>query len=234
MFAVPKHDKSQARFVVNLKPRNENSVRFASPIPDMKDVRNRFASHRYRSKLDFKAAYEQVRLVPESVPLSGFVTPNGTFVSHVMQQGDANAPETMHRVCYLMFSKGIGRFLDAFYDDVLIYSNTRRAHLRYLAIVFATLRHYKFYLARSKVEFLSPSLEALGAIVNDAGIHVVPEKWEMVRRWPVPRNPKDILRFMGTVQWMGDHLPRLNEIAAPLTRLTGNVKWNWTPACQFA
>ncbi|GAA5920190.1 hypothetical protein JCM5296_004335 [Sporobolomyces johnsonii] len=234
MFAVPKHDRSQARFVINLKPRNENTVRVATPLPDMKDVRNRFASHRFRSKIDFKAAYEQVRLTPESVPLSGFVTPNGTFVSYVMQQGDANAPDTMHKVCYMMFSKVIGRFLDSFYDDVLIYSDTRRAHLRYLEIVFTTLRHYRFYLARSKAELLAPRIEALGAVVDDDGIHVMADKWDMVRRWPVPKNPKDILRFMGTIQWMADHLPRLSEIAAPLTRLTGKVNWHWTAACQHS
>ncbi|GAA5920684.1 hypothetical protein JCM5296_000876, partial [Sporobolomyces johnsonii] len=234
MFAVPKHDKSQARFVVNLKPRNENTVPLASPIPDMKDVRHRVASHPFRSKLDFKNAYEQIRLEPDSVPLSGFVTSNGTFISHVMQQGDRNAPDTMHRVCYMMFSKAIGRFLDIFYDDVLIYSRTRRAHLRYLDIVFTTLRHYKFFLSRSKVEFLVPRMEALGAVIDDDGIHVVEEKWEMVKRWPTPKSPKDVLRFMGTVQWLGDHLPRLNEIAAPLTRLTGKTDWAWTPACEFA
>ncbi|GAA5881102.1 hypothetical protein JCM16303_004680 [Sporobolomyces ruberrimus] len=234
MFSVPKHDKSQARFVINLKPRNENTVRVASPLPDMKNVRSRFASHRFRSKLDFKAAYEQVRLTPESVPLSGFITPNGTFVSYGMQQSDANAPATMHKVCYLMFSKMLGRFLDAFYDDVLVYSNTRRAHLRHLEIVFGTLRHYKFYLARSKAELFASCLEALGAIVDDEGIHVVPEKWEMIQRWPTPRSPKDILRFMGTVQWMGDHLEQLSEVAAPLHHLTGKVQWNWSPACQLS
>ncbi|GAA5881305.1 hypothetical protein JCM1840_002260 [Sporobolomyces johnsonii] len=234
MFAVPKHDKSQARFVVNLKPRNENTVPLASPIPDMKDVQHRVASHPFRSKLDFKNAYEQIRLEPDSVPLSGFVTSNGTFISHVMQQGDRNAPDTMHRVCYMMFLKAIGRFLDIFYDDVLIYSRTRRAHLRYLDIVFTTLRHYKFFLSRSKVEFLVPRMEALGAVIDDDGIHVVEEKWEMVKCWPTPKSPKDVLRFMGTVQWLGDHLPRLNEIAAPLTRLTGKTDWAWTPACEFA
>ncbi|GAA5944073.1 hypothetical protein JCM1841_001868 [Sporobolomyces salmonicolor] len=61
----------------------------------MKDVCSRFASHRYCSKIDFKAAYEQARLVPELVPFSSFVTPNGAFASNVMQQGDVNAPKTM-------------------------------------------------------------------------------------------------------------------------------------------
>ena len=234
MFAVPKHDRSQARFVVNLKPRNDNTVPLGSPIPDMVQVRHRLARAPFRSKLDFKNAYEQVRLEPESVPHSGFITPSGTFVSRVMQQGDRNAPETMHRVCYMMFERAIGRFLDVFYDDVFVYSFTRRAHLRYLEIIFATLRHFKFYLSRSKVEFMSAKLEVLGVIVTDEGLEVVPEKWEAIQRWPTPKCPKDILRFMGTIRWMGDHLPRVSEIAAPLTALTGKVDWNWTPSCDFA
>ncbi|GAA5897884.1 hypothetical protein JCM5296_004960 [Sporobolomyces johnsonii] len=200
----------------------------------MRTVRANLASHPIRSKLDFKKAYEQIRLTPESVDLSGFVTKNGTFVSRVMQQGDCNAPDTMHRVCYMMFSKAMGRFLDTFYDDIFVYSHTRRAHLRYLEIVFTTLRHYKFYLADDKVELMTPRLEALGAIVSDDGIEVDPSRWDSVRNWPVPANPKDVLRFMGVVQWMGDHLPHLNELASPLTRLTGKVDWDWSPACQAA
>jgi hypothetical protein len=234
MFAVPKHDRTQARFVVNLKPRNDNTVPLGSPIPDMVQVRHRLARAPFRSKLDFKNAYEQVRLEPDSVSHSGFITPSGTFVSRVMQQGDRNAPETMHRVCYMMFERAIGRFLDVFYDDVFVYSFTRRAHLRYLGIIFGTLRHFKFYLSRSKVEFMSAKLEVLGVIVTDEGLEVVPEKWEAIQRWPTPKCPKDILRFMGTIRWMGDHLPRISEIAAPLTALTGKVDWNWTPSCDFA
>ncbi|GAA5974795.1 hypothetical protein JCM11641_007267 [Rhodosporidiobolus odoratus] len=173
MFAVPKHDRSQARFVINLKPRNANTRKRVSPIPDMKAVRFRVASRRYRSKLDFKNAYEQIRLILE-------------------------------------------------------------AHLRYLEVTFQTLRHYKFFLSKTKVDLLAPRLEALGAIIDDNGISVDPSKMDAIRQWPVPRNPKDILRFMGTAQWLSDHLPHLKEMAAPLTRLTSRVDWEWTPACDLA
>ncbi|GAA5974657.1 hypothetical protein JCM11641_007043 [Rhodosporidiobolus odoratus] len=234
MFSVPKHDPSEARFVINLKPRNANTRRRISPIPDMKGVRSRLAAHRYRTKLDFKNAYEQIRLTLESVAKSGFVTPSGTFVSRVMQQGDTNAPDTMHRVCAMMFEKAMGRFLDVFYDDVFIYSHTRRAHLRYLEIVLTTLRHYRFFLSRSKLDLLSPSLKALGCIIDDTGVSVDPVQWDLVKNWPVPRSKKDVMRFSGTVQWMGDHLPHLNELMAPISRLTGSVDWNWSPACQAA
>ncbi|GAA5885381.1 hypothetical protein JCM3774_004861 [Rhodotorula dairenensis] len=188
MFAVPKHDRTQARFVINLKPRNENTAKAASPIPDMKAVRYRLASHPYRSKLDFKNAYEQA----------------------------------------------IGRFLDVFFDDVFVYSLTRRDHVRHLEIVFGTLRHYQFFLSRSKVEFFSPKLEVLGMVVDDDGLHVSQDKLEMIRNWPTPRTPKDILRFQGVMGWMRDHFPRLQEVMAPLSRLTGKVPWDWSPACELA
>ncbi|GAA5994452.1 hypothetical protein JCM11641_004573 [Rhodosporidiobolus odoratus] len=234
MFAVPKHDPSQARFVINLKPRNANTFKRISPIPDMKGVRSNIASHKRRTKLDFKAAYEPIRLEPDSVPFSGFVTPTGTYVSRVLQQGDTNAPDTMHRVCNLMFSKLLGRGVDVFYDDVFVYSQTYRARLTLLEIFLTTLRHYRFFLSRNKVDFFASRLEALGSIITDEGIEVDPKKWDAVPEWPVPRNVKDVLRFMGTVQWMSDHLPCLSEIAAPITQLTGKVDWHWSPACDAA
>ncbi|GAA5981118.1 hypothetical protein JCM11641_003119 [Rhodosporidiobolus odoratus] len=234
MFSVPKHDPSEARFVINLKPRKANTRKRISPIPDMKGVRSRLGAHRYQTKLDFKNAYEQIRLALKSVAKSGFVTPSGTFVSRVMQQGDTNAPDTMHCVCAMRFEKAVGRFLDVFYDDVFIYFHTRRAHLRYLEIVLTSLRHYRFFLSRSKVDLMAPSLKALGCIIDDTGVSVDPSQWDSVQNWPVPRNKKDIMRFSGTVQWMSDHLPHLNELMAPISRLTGSVDWNWSPACQAA
>ncbi|GAA5994050.1 hypothetical protein JCM11641_000614 [Rhodosporidiobolus odoratus] len=104
----------------------------------------------------------------------------------------------MHRVCAMMFEKALGRFLDVFYDDVFIYSHTRRAHLRYLEIVLTSLRHYRFFLSRTKVESMAPSLKALGCIMDDAGVSVDPTQWDSVKNWPVPRNKKDIMRFSGT------------------------------------
>lgn len=119
----------------------------------------------------------------------------------------------------------MGRFLHTFYDDIFVYSHTRRAHLRYLRIVFQTLRHYKFYLAKDKVELMTERMEALGAVVSGDGIEVEPQRWCSIASWPTPTCPKDILRFMGVCQWMSDHLPHLNELAAPLSRLTGKVGW---------
>lgn len=51
MFAVPKHNQTQAHFLINLEPQNENTVKVkvGSPIPDMKTGCYRIASHLYHS-----------------------------------------------------------------------------------------------------------------------------------------------------------------------------------------
>lgn len=126
----------------------------------------------------------------------------------------------MHHVCYMMFERAIGRFLDL-YDDVFVSSFTRCAHVRYLKIIFATPRHCKFYLLQSRVDFISAQLEVLSMIVMDDSLEVVPEKWEAIQKWPTPKCPKDVLQFMWTIRWMGDHLPRISKITTPFTALTG-------------
>lgn len=234
LFAIPKKEAGKARFVINLKPRNANTRKMRTPIPDMRSLRVEVASSPYRSKVDFTAAFEQVRVVPQSVKDTGFTTQTGTFTSKVMQFGDTNAPDTLNQTTHMMFQP-CAKFLKIFFDDVHLHSLTRRAHLRHIRIMLMTLRWYRFYLGKNKSEWFTKSMLSLGSVISDKGIDVDPDKWNKVIDWPTPRSRKDILRFMGTVNWMRDHLPHLATLAEPLTRLTRlQVPWSWGPHEQRA
>ena len=50
--------------------------------------------------------------------------PDGNMVSHVVQQGDCNMPATYQALMNHLFSPYIGRFMDVYLDDIIIYSNT--------------------------------------------------------------------------------------------------------------
>lgn len=68
--------------------------------------------------------YEQVRVEPKDVPQNGLKTIAGTVLSRVMLQGDTNAPETLHRLMHAIFLRYIGRWLNFFFDDVTIGTET--------------------------------------------------------------------------------------------------------------
>ncbi|SGY18664.1 BQ5605_C054g12629 [Microbotryum silenes-dioicae] len=199
-----------------------------SPIPDMQTVRADVARSPFRSKVDVAAAFEQVRVVPRDVSKTRFATVTGTYTSHVMQFGDTNAPNTLNLVTNMMFHP-CAEFLKIFFDVIHLHSPTRCAHLRHIRILLTTLRHYRFYLGRGRTEWFSLQLDSLGAVITDNGIAVNPSKWERIKNWPRPRNILDVQRFMGTINWMRDHLPQLSTILAPITRLTSkSVTWVWT------
>ncbi|SDA03630.1 BZ3500_MvSof-1268-A1-R1_C139g00747 [Microbotryum saponariae] len=205
-----------ARFVIDLRARNSNTVKRFSPIPDMTNVR-----------------YE-VRVIPEHVDRTGFATVTGTYTSRVMQFGDTNAPNTLNLLTSAMFQPCLP-FAKIFFDDVHVHSDTRRAHLRHIKILLMTLRHYRFYLGSKKSEWFSKSLDSLGTIISDVGIEVDPAKWVRIRQWPIPCNKTDVQRFLGTVNWMRDHLPHLSKILEPITALMAqSTSWRWNEREQQA
>lgn len=133
MMYIPKPGKAgepaKLRTVIDLRARNDNMKKMASPLPDIDGIMRRVAARKYRSVLDLKDAYEQVRIVPEDVWKTAFATPNGNMVSHVLQQGDANAPATYQTLMNHIFSPYIGKFMDVYLDDIVIYSSSLREHL---------------------------------------------------------------------------------------------------------
>jgi hypothetical protein len=222
-FVVPKKDPTQGRLVVDLRERNANTVRDESPLPDMRAIRERVARHKYRSQFDFTKSYNQIRIEPDSVKHSAFKLPFGTFGSNVVHMGDLNAPATLHRLLFTMFRHHIGKFVDVFFDNVFVYSDDAREHVRHVRTVLDILRTHRFFLNPGDVELFSSEMVALGALINDQGILVEDKRIDKIRDWPVPKSKQDIMRFMGTVQWISDHYPYLAIVAAPLTELTGDI-----------
>ena len=112
--------------VVDLQERNSNTRKLTSPLPNMEGMLRRTASKPFRTALDLKNTYEQIRIIPEHVERSAVTTPDGNMVSQVIQQEDCNAPATYQTLMNHLFSAYIGRFMDVYLDDIVIYSDTLR------------------------------------------------------------------------------------------------------------
>jgi hypothetical protein len=93
----------------------------SSPLPDIDGVLQRVAGARYCSLLDLKNAYEQIRIIPEHIERSAVTMPDGNMVSLVVQMGDCNAPATYQALMNHIFSLYIGRILDVYLDDIIVY-----------------------------------------------------------------------------------------------------------------
>ena len=169
-------EPAKLRTVIDLRARNDNMKKMASPLPDIDGIMRRVASKKYRSLLDLKDGYEQVRIEPNDIWKTAFAMPNGKMVSHVLQQGDANAPATYQTLMNYIFSPYIGKFLDVYLDDIVIYSDSLEDHIKHVMLVLQILTKEQFYLSESKLNFLCNKVKILRRVVDDEGIQMDPHK----------------------------------------------------------
>jgi hypothetical protein len=57
----------------------------------------------------------------------------------------------------------LGRFVQVYMDDILIFSSTKEEHVVHVRMVLETLRHHKLYAKTSKCRFGSPEVVFLAA-----------------------------------------------------------------------
>ncbi|KAL7284480.1 hypothetical protein ACG7TL_001771 [Trametes sanguinea] len=240
MLMIPKPDRHDGilrlRTVVDKRAQNANTHKMAAPLPDMDGILRNVVSHKYRSIIDGKDAYEQIRVVPEHIDRTLFTTPDGTMVSLVLQQGDINGPMTYQMVMNHIFAPYIGVFMDVYLDDIVIYSDTIEEHMKHIQIVLDVLRREKFYLGADKMNFFALHMKILGHVIDEHGIRMDPHKVDAVRNWKVPTNKSLLSSFLGAVSFLapdceGIRIPM--GVLAPLTSATKIWKWNGTHQRAF-
>jgi hypothetical protein len=223
------------RTVLDKRAINENTRKLASPLPDINGILRNVARHCYRSLLDGKDAYEQIRVVDEHVPHTLFSTPDGTMESLTLQQGDCNGPATYQTLMNHIFAPFIGVFMDVYLDDIVIYSDMVEDHLAHIRTVFDVLRREKLYLSSEKWHFFASSLKILGHVIDDKGILMDPHKVDAVLKWKVPTNKDLLASFIGAVGFLAEDCKGIRIPMGVLTPLSsGSKPWRWSHTEQRA
>ena len=175
-------------------------------------------------------AYEQIHIKPTDIPKTAFATILGTFVSQVMQQGDCNAPSTFQRLMTAIFRDYIGKFVHVYLDVIFVFSNTLREHEHHLKLVFKRLESAQLYLSRDKVNIYSKSMDCLGHLINDQGVHADSDKMQRIREWRQQRSYHDIQRFLGLVQYLAHYMLDVTAFTTPLSGCAwNNHPFIWMP-----
>jgi len=86
----------------------------------------------------------------------------------------------------------LDQFVVLFIDDILIYSRTPEEHTHHLRTPLEVLRRNELYAKLSKCEFWLRKIAFLGHVVSNEGVSVDPQKIEVVKNWPRPKNPTKV------------------------------------------
>jgi hypothetical protein len=127
----------------------------------------------------------------------------------------------------------LGRFVEVYCDDILIFSKTREEHLVHVRMVLETLRHHQLYAKASKCQFGRSSVGFLGHVISEHGVAVDPRKVAAVAEWATPQSCTDVRRFVGLANYYRKFVLRFSALAAPLTALCSpRARFAWGAAEQ--
>jgi len=226
-------DKPGIRTVFDKREQNANTYKLASPLPDIEEILREVSKHKFRSLIDGKDAYEQIRIIPEHVNRTLFTTPDGTMESLVMQQGDCNAGATYQTLMNHIFASYIGVFMYVYLDDIIIFSDSVKEHIEHVRTIFNILRRERLFLGPNKMQFLAEELKILGHVIDEKGIRMDPHKVDKVVNWKTPTN-KDLLRsFIGAVGFLAPDCRGIRIPMGHLSSLTAESRpWRWDATAQ--
>ena len=218
-------------------------------------------SHGCYFQLDLKHAYWSIGIYPPHRHFFAFSIPGiGQLQPTRMPQGSVTSAFSMTELMYIVFGaipslpQEDGSFSSPepsllqgtegdelpqtkFYmDDIFAGLKDFDAGYKYLENhLLPRLLWSQLKLSFKKLQLFTDSVVALGVEHFVGGrLRTKPTRTEKIRKFPVPKDVTEVRRFQGAIQITRRWIKNFSELSRPLSRLTGDVLWQWGSAEQIS
>ena len=219
MFLVSKSN-GQSRPVIDYRLLNSQTIDEREPIPIIRDLIDKLSGSAIFSTLDIAWAYWTLKLHPDSMEKTGFVTPFGQFEWTVLPMGLRNAAAAFMRELRHVLCDFIGKGVEIYLDDIIVHTPTLAEHYDLLSRLFRKVREEGLRIRREKCRFFAKEVEFLVHIVSEGHVRPSPSKVKAVEQFPTPQTTKQVMEFVGLANFYRSFVRDFSRIAEPLTSLT--------------
>ena len=177
---------------------------------------------------DLCSGYYQISIESGSRDKTSFNTRFGSFRWTRLAMGLCTAPATFQRAMGLVLRGLTWEQVIVYLDDIIVLGTDFNDTLAALRDVFVRFRQHNLKFKARKCRFFRREVEFLGKKVSGDGITISPDKLEAVKEWPIPQNPKQLLSFLGFMNYHRAHIPSFAKVAADLYELANAKYFVWT------
>ncbi len=221
IFCVPKKQGQGLRIVQDFRLLNQHSHIDKYSMKEISecigDIRR--ANSSIFTTLDLTSRFWQMKLDPDSQPLTSFMIPNrGQFHWITSLMGLLGCPASFQRLMEQVL-RGLDHIL-IYIDNVLIHTDTHEKHLEALEQVLLRIHQHHLKINLDKCLFGDRQVSYLGFTLTTEVIKPGEAKLKSIKQTNPPEDVKGIRSFLGLCNIFRHHIPDFAIIAAPLFKLT--------------
>jgi hypothetical protein len=233
---APKKQPGQWRFAVDYRKPNDVTKFDSYPMPRADVGLECLRGANWFSTIDLASGFHQVEIVERDKEKTALSNPFGLYEVNGMPFGLSTAPATFQRLMDIVLAGLCWRTCLVYLDDVLIFTRgTLEQHLSDIEEVLERLKEHGLVANPSKCELAKRELTYVGHVVSKEGCKPDPSLTAAIRKYPRPKNLKDLRGFIGLSGFYRAYVKDFARIAAPLTDLTKKDRaFVWAPAQQTA
>ncbi|KAG3157648.1 hypothetical protein PI126_g8211 [Phytophthora idaei] len=203
-------------------------------IPRKDVLQNNVVGCTLYSALDLVDGYYQLLMRACDVPLTAVSTPSGMLWEWlVMPQGLSNAPATFNRLVTQLF-RPHRAYTQTYFDDIFVHSRAEHGksdvenHVEHLRAVLECMRTNNLYGNLDQCVFGAEEIPFLGCFIGKRGLQADPAKVKTIVEWPVPKNQKDLRKWLGLANYLHKYSANYADMAQPLSNLLKkDAPWCW-------
>jgi len=230
----PKKDR-KVQMCVDYRDLNRASPKDNFPLLHINVLLDNMANFALFSFMDGFLGYNQIKMAPEDMEKTNFITLWETFRYKVMSFELKNAGATYQRAMVALFHDMMHKEIEVYEDDMIAKSRTKEEHLVNLWKLFRRLRKYMLTLNPAMCMFRVKSGKLLDFFVSQKGIVVDPDKVKLILEMPEPRIEKQVRGFLGRLNYIARFISQLSATCEPLFKLLRkNQSVQWDDDCQVA
>lgn len=234
LFVKKPHDTA-LRMCIDYRQLNLRTKKNKYPLPPINFLLEQLSGAKVFTRIDLRNAYYLLRIAEGDEWKTTFRSRYGSYEFLVMPFGLTNAPSAFQHFVNDILREHLDKFVIAYLDDILIYSNTPQEHEEHVKAVLSALRAANLFAKATKCEFHLPETRFLGYVVGANGIRMDLEKVQAILDWPLPTTVKSVQSFLGFANFYRRFIRNYSKIIAPLTALTKKgFTFEWTSTCTEA
>jgi hypothetical protein len=215
------------RILTDFRRLNAQIKRKPFPLPKISDLLRKLSGFKYATAIDLSMGYYHIPLDLEAQKLCTNLLPWCKYQYKRLPMGVKTSPDILQRIMYELL--GDIPNIQVYLDDILVTSNgTFEEHAAIMEQVLERLQTENFRANLHKCYFGESKNDYLGYEITRDGIQPQPKKMESILKLSPPKTKRQLIHFLGMLNYYIDMWQKRSHMLAPLTGLVSplvNYKW---------